>query len=400
MSDSVAARADAAPDGPAAYLDRACRGLTRMADPNRAAMWLVASASALALLGLFVQFTVVPPGTKAPLEVPIKQTVFVVLGLFVGAVVARIGFRVGCRLSRPAIWLTWAPLAWLALRSGDGQAARWLEISSLKVQPSEFAKVTLILFFAAYAARLGEKMASFRDGFLPAMGYLGLTAVLVVMAPDLGQTLFIVASSGAVLLVGGMRAAHLVPTAIVGGGAALGAMCLQWEYVQRRFTDFAAGGGFQVKQGLFFLERGGVAGVGLEQARAYTSVPEIHNDFALVAIGEVVGFLGTASVCLLFLAICWNGLSIAFAARDRLGFLVAFGITFMLGMQAIVNLAVVTGSVPPKGMSLPFVSYGGSSMVVCAAAIGLLVSVARDAAAAPSAGAGTAGAQGALETNS
>jgi cell division protein FtsW len=223
--------------------------------------------------------------------------------------------------------------------------------------------------------------ATFRGVFLPGFAYVAVTAALVLVEPDLGQSLFLVALSLVMLLINGLRLSHVLAVAAVVLPSLVILMKSQFAYIQSRIETFSSGGAdYQVTQGLKALAAGGMFGTGIGDGRAHLRfVPKIHNDFIMVAIGEQLGFLGCLLVLALFLCLFYHGLRIAFRARDALGFSVAFGVTLMIALQAAVNLAVVTNSVPPKGMSLPFVSYGGSSLLVLGASLGLLVSVARGA---------------------
>jgi cell division protein FtsW len=236
----------------------------------------------------------------------------------------------------------------------------------------------MILFLTGFASRRGPFLRTFRAGFLPSLCYVAITAGLVVAEPDLGQTLFLVALSAAVLMVNGLQVKHFLPVLLLAGPGLLLFMSGQWDYVRERWTGFLAGGAYQVRQALLFLGAGGLEGQGLGEGRGHLFVPEIHNDFALVAVGEHLGLAGSAAVVLAFVLLFYNGLRIAFLAKDRIGFSIAFGISFMIALQASVNIAVATGSVPPKGISIPFLSYGGSSLLVLGVAMGFLWSVAAE----------------------
>jgi cell division protein FtsW len=226
---------------------------------------------------------------------------------------------------------------------------------------------------------MGPKLFGFFAGFVPSLLYIVVTAVLVLLEPDHGQTLFLFATWGVVLLVNGQPFRHFLPLVLLGVPAFLLASSEKWAYVRARFEKFASGSHYQVLQGELAFARGGITGEGLGDFRGHLFVPEIHNDFALSAIGEQFGLVGSLAVVLLFLLFGWHGLRIAFLAKDRTGFSVAFGMTFIIVLQAAVNMAVVTGAVPPKGIALPFLSYGGSSLLVLGLCIGILVSVAADA---------------------
>ncbi|NRA98102.1 MAG: FtsW/RodA/SpoVE family cell cycle protein, partial [Planctomycetes bacterium] len=339
-------------------------------------------AVVLVLIGVLVQFAVTTIRTSEPYVLVQRQAMYAALAIFAGLGAYGFGYRRAVTWSRPMLVGTWALLGLLLLPGAhvSGGSARWIELGSFgHLQPSEVAKVVLVLFFSGFAIRKGRDLADFRTGFLPAMAYLGITAVLVAVEPDLGQTVFLAALSAAVLMINGVKVRHFLPVFAVVVPVLFLAMSEKWAYIGRRVEGFFAGSHYQVEQGLHFLASGGVAGQGLGDGRAHLFVPEIENDFALVAVGEHTGFVGCFLVIALFVALLYQGARIALLARDRVGFSVAFGLAFMIALQAAVNIAVVTSLIPPKGISLPFISFGGSSMLVNAVAIGLLASVATDA---------------------
>ncbi|MAG57538.1 MAG: hypothetical protein CMJ83_14695 [Planctomycetes bacterium] len=356
--------------------------LRRGGDARQSATRFGLAAFALTSIGLLVQLAVTTASPGDPYALVRRQIIYVLLGLLVAGASLAFGYRLAIRWSRPLLVVNWVLLGILLLPGAaiSGGSARWIELGSLgHVQPSEVAKVVLILFFAGFAAARGSKLADFREGFLPAISYLGITAGLVVLEPDLGQTVFLVALSAAVLMVNGLRVRHFLPVFAAVLPVLFFAMREKWNYIGDRVEGFLAGSHYQVEQGLHFLASGGAVGQTLGDGRAHLFVPEIKNDFALVAVGEHGGFLGCALVIGLFLVLFHQGMRLAFMARDRLGFTVAFGLSFMIALQAAVNVAVVTALVPPKGIGLPFVSFGGSSLLVNAVAVGLVLSVARDA---------------------
>jgi cell division protein FtsW len=357
--------------------------LRRGGSADAAAVRVALIAVVLVLIGVLVQLAVTTMRPSEPYALVQRQIMYAALAVCAGLVAYGFGYRRAVTWSRPMLVGTWVLLGLLLLPGGahvSGGSARWIELGSLgHLQPSEVAKVVLVLFFSRFAIRKGRDLADFRAGFLPAMGYLGITAVLVALEPDLGQTVFLAALSAAVLMINGLKVRHFLPVFAAAVSVLFLAMSEKWAYIGQRLEGFLAGTHYQVEQGLHFLTSGGVAGQGLGAGRAHLFVPEIENDFALVAVGEHTGFVGCILVIALFVALLYQGARIALLARDRLGFSVAFGLAFMIALQAAVNIAVVTSLIPPKGISLPFISFGGSSMLVNAVAIGLLASVATDA---------------------
>ncbi|MEE2713511.1 MAG: FtsW/RodA/SpoVE family cell cycle protein [Planctomycetota bacterium] len=357
--------------------------LRRGGSANASAARVALIAASLVFIGLLVQLAVTTTRSVDPHALVRRQIIYASLAGLVGLAAYGFGYRRAVAWSRPLLIGTWVLLGFLLIPGGahiGGGSARWIELGIFgHLQPSEVAKVVLILFFSGFAIRKGRELANFRAGFLPAMSYLGITAGLVALEPDLGQTVFLAALSAAVLMINGLKVRHFLPVFALGVPVLFVAMSEKWAYIGKRVEGFLAGSHYQVEQGLHFFASGGVAGQQLGDGRAHLFVPEIRNDFALVAIGEHSGLIGCVIVVALFAALLHQGVRLALLARDRLGFSVAFGLALMIALQAAVNIAVVTSLIPPKGISLPFISFGGSSMLVNAVAIGLLASVADDA---------------------
>ncbi|MBI3829283.1 MAG: putative lipid II flippase FtsW [Planctomycetes bacterium] len=295
------------------------------------------------------------------------------------------------RLARHWKWLL--ALAFLLLASvlvpGIGEkingARRWFRAGGFTLQPSEFAKPLLIVGVAAWAAtrQKENRIRSFKDGFLPGALLAGGAVLLTALEPDLGTASLILCVLGAMLFVAGLRLLYALPALLV--AVPVGALCA-WSklgYIQARLHDFFSGAsdplgkGYQVTQGMIAQGSGGVFGVGLGQGHSkLLFLPEAHNDFILALIGEELGLIGSVAVALCFALFVWQGWIVARKAPDLLGSLIALGVTLLVGIQAAMNIAVVTKSVPTKGISLPLISYGGSSLVFLLFAIGLLLNVA------------------------
>jgi cell division protein FtsW len=206
---------------------------------------------------------------------------------------------------------------------------------------------------------------------------------LVALEPDLGNAGLMTLTLGAILYVAGIQLKHALPAFAIGAPIALVVAWSKLGYVQARIHDFFSGNtdplgkGYQVTQGLIAQGSGGVFGTGLGQGRSkLLYLPEAHNDFIMALIGEELGLIGSLAVLLAFALLVWQGYTIARRAPDRLGGLIALGVTLMIGIQAAINTAVVTRSMPTKGISLPLISYGGSSLIFTLFAIGLLLNVA------------------------
>jgi cell division protein FtsW len=243
-------------------------------------------------------------------------------------------------------------------------------------QPSELAKVAVVLFLAA---RLAEPRRA-SEPFLPRAWPVLPVCVLVLLAPDLGTTVFLAAVGAALLLIAGARVGRLFAVA----GVALAMLLLvasQVPYMRRRLDFFEGELNYQQVQALIAFGSGGLMGNGLGGGRQKLSfLPAGHTDFVLPNLGEELGFLGVAFVGLLFALLCVYGLRVALAAhrrKDAFGFYVACGATFLVVFQAVVNMAVATAAAPTKGISLPFLSQGGSNLLAALLAVGLIVNVGR-----------------------
>ena len=366
-----------------------------------AARSLVLVALALMAFGVIVVYsaswgTVIADTDGDPTLFLKRQALWAGLGVAAMFLAMRVDPRRLERVSLPLLVVTLALLAALLLpglsREING-ARRWFRLGSFSFQPSELAKLTLVLWLATHLARNGRRLDDWRRGTLPAIVPLGAACFLVLVEPDFGTALFLGAVGVAMTLVGGvpvqrlaMLAAYAAPVVAWQIAARLDVMMSRLEAL--RVQEAAVGGGvpsdaqYQVHQSLVALGSGGLFGRGLGAGHQKLSfLPEARTDFILPVVGEELGLAGTAFVIVLYVALILCGLRVALGAarRDRFGFLLTFGMVFWVGLQAAGNVAVVTASVPTKGIALPFVSLGGSSLVVLCVAIGLVYAVARHA---------------------
>ena len=263
-------------------------------------------------------------------------------------------------------------------------ARRWLRLGPLTIQPAELVKVGVILYLAHYLAKKGERIGDFRWGFLPPLVVIGVIVALVVMEPDLGTSAVIGLVTLSLLFVGGARLGHL---ALIGLAAVpvVYLLIARVGYRRQRLLSFLdpwsdpTGTGFQAIQSLLALGNGGTKGVGLGEGRQKLFyLPEPHTDFVLSALGEELGFAGSAAVVFLLGLFVAKGFEIAMAANDPFGRYLALGISLLVGFHTLINVGVITGLLPTKGLPLPFLSYGGSSLVVNMIGTGILMSVSRD----------------------
>ena len=323
-----------------------------------------------------------------------RQIVWVALAVAAMCVIMRIDYHLMARTS-PWILAGTVLLLVAVLIPGIGKethgARRWIRFLGFGVQPSEMAKFAMVLFVSWLLACDAWRVRTFTRGLLPVLLVAGLVGGLIVVEPDLGTALLIVVVAVLLAVLAGVRMRHLAPVVVPAG--ALFA-CLVWTMRRDRLLAFVNpwryydGAGHQLCQALVALGSGGVTGLGLGQSRQKLGyLPEAVHDFIFAILGEEVGIIGTGLVVLLFVAFVWYGMRVASRSRDVLGFLLASGVTSVIGLQALVNIAVVTGSIPTKGISLPFVSFGGSSLFFLMCSVGLLLNVARQTEAATAAAA-------------
>ncbi|MGL4108174.1 stage V sporulation protein E [Clostridium sp. LP20] len=264
-------------------------------------------------------------------------------------------------------------------------AQRWIPLGPFGTfQPSELAKYVIVFFLAMSISAKGDGIKNFRTGIVPYIGVSGFYAGLVLMQKNLSIAALIMIVTFIVLFSAGGRLKHLfLYVAPVLVSAAL-VFALGEDYRRARMLNFinpwkdAAGDGYQLIQSFYALGAGGITGLGLGQSRQKTLyMPEPHNDFIFSIIGEELGLIGCAVIIALFLILIWRGVKVSMEARDTYGTLLALGITSVIAVQAIINIAVVTGSMPVTGVPLPFISYGGTSLAITMAAMGILLNISR-----------------------
>lgn len=262
-------------------------------------------------------------------------------------------------------------------------AKRWFQFLGFSFQPSELTKVAMIIYVADFLARKKEKIQNFFSGFLPVMMALGVVCLLILKQPDLGTTALISSVVFIMIFVAGARMWHMGLVGLV-SLPALFYLIAKTPYRLRRIQAFLdpwkdqQGAGFQLVQSQIALGSGGLLGVGLgKSVQKLYYLPAAHTDFILSIIGEELGLVGTLSVIMLFVLLIWQGARIAKRCEDPFGYFLALGIVAMISLQSIINIGVSIGAFPTKGLPLPFVSYGGSALVVQMICIGLLLNISR-----------------------
>ena len=315
-----------------------------------------------------------------------RQLVWVLLGIAAMIVTARVPYDFWEKRRLPILLgalvllaLVFVPHVGVSLNA----ARRWIRVGGWFFQPSEAAKIAIAVFLAGFAARDPERMKSFFRGFIPAFATLGLCCAMIIIEPDIGTAVFVASVMTMMLIVSGVRAIHLAPCLVAFGCAAAYYAMTHTEHVQARLDTYfhpehdPRGKGHQILQSLLALGSGGWWGEGLGRGTAKLYfLPEAHSDFIFPVIGEELGFLGTTAVVLLYLSVGFAGYAIMRKAKDRFGFLLAFSLTTYIILQAAMNVAVVTAAIPTKGIPLPFVSAGGSSVLFTLAGVGMLVNIA------------------------
>jgi cell division protein FtsW len=294
------------------------------------------------------------------------------------------------RLARPLLFLVLGLLiATLAAGVSVNGSRRWLELAGQRIQPSEMLKLAMLLYLA-HALSQREEGAHFgrQPPLLAMLAPLMLGVALVLVQPDLGTSLFLVAEAVVLMGLAGVRPTRLAPTAALLMPAVIALAWARFPHVQRRWDLWAKGAseaGTQVQESLVAIGSGGLFGRGLGQGtQKLFYVQESNTDFIGAVLGEELGFVGCAAVILAFMAVVWYGRKVTLGARalsPQAAFL-AGGATFTIAFQAAINLAVVTNSAPTKGIPLPFISVGGSNLVLMLACVGLIVNVARRSSAA------------------
>jgi cell division protein FtsW len=315
----------------------------------------------------------------------IRQAVFAGAAFVVLAVFSHIRVDWLRRATYPVLLL--AVLLMLAVAVGLGRSAggatRWLALGPVNVQPAELAKLAMIMWLAHSLAKKAHRVRTFSIGFLPHVIVAGLLMLLCLAQPDFGSAVMIALLTAVVLFAAGARAGYLlggVLLALPVGYAAIASSPYRMRRIKAFLEPFEhrQGAGYQITESLMSFGSGGWTGVGLGDGRQkLLFLPEAHTDFISAIIGEELGFLGVLLLCAAFAWLVLRGLRAAWRVQDEYAGYLAVGMTLFIGLQAFTNLAVAMGLLPTKGLALPFVSYGGSSLIVNAAAAGIILNISR-----------------------
>ncbi len=323
----------------------------------------------------------------------IKQGTWAMLGVFLLSVTMRIDYRT---YREPVVIWTALAVVGIALvavlfRAPINGTRRWFGVGGIGVQPSELAKMTVILFCAALLERRMDRINEVRYALVPIGVVVALLAGLILLQPDYGTAVSLLVIVGAIVFAAGLGYRYIIGLVLV-MLPVLWVVLMSADYRRRRLFAFLnpwddpLGDGFQIIQSLIAVGTGGVFGRGLMAGvQKLFYLPEPHTDFIYAVIGEELGLVGATAVLVCFCVITWRGLRTALRAPDRFGALLAIGLTTMVAFQAFVNISVVLGLMPTKGIPLPFVSAGGSSLLISLVGMGILLNVSQHATSLPEA---------------
>ncbi|HAN44555.1 MAG TPA: putative lipid II flippase FtsW [Ruminococcaceae bacterium] len=316
-----------------------------------------------------------------------RQGIFAIAGIVAMFVISTIDYRIFQKFANLILLITIFLLIVVLFMPKINGVRRWIIIAGFfNFQPSEIAKFAVAVWSSAYIAKNYDNMKKFKVGILPFLIVFGIIAGLMVLEPHFSGTILILAI-GAVLMVIGGSDLKWFGLAATGGAAALGAAMLipsisEYAIVRIKrwldpFQDYY-GSGFQTIQSLYAIGSGGLLGTGIGNSRQkYLYLPEPQNDFIFAVVCEELGFIGAVLIILLFVLLVWRGYVISIKARDKFATLLGIGLTTQVGLQALLNIAVVTNTIPNTGISLPFFSSGGTSLLMLLAQMGIVLSISR-----------------------
>jgi cell division protein FtsW len=323
------------------------------------------------------------------LHISMRHGIYLLLGLMVAMIVVRIPLQWLRSLSAIFVVIALASLI-LVLIPGIGKevngSMRWISLGIMNVQPSEFAKIATVLYMASYLDRRREEVQSKWSGFIKPLFVLSLLSILLLLEPDFGAVVVLILSTLALLFLGGVKAGQFILTAVVVISASV-LILISQPYRLKRLTGYwepwdaenVFGSGYQLTQSLIAFGRGEFSGVGLGNSiQKLFYLPEAHTDFVFAIWSEETGLLGAALIIAIFVFIFMKGMNLgrkAFAKQQFFAAYVAYGMAMLIGFQAFINLGVNMGLLPTKGITLPFVSFGGSSLLACSIAVALLLRV-------------------------
>lgn len=314
-----------------------------------------------------------------------KQIIFAVLGFIVLLVFMNIKYAALKRFAALFLLMSIGLLILVLLVGEDIKGAtRWIKVGPIGLQPTEFFKLAIIIYLSYMINKMGEKLVDFKTGLLPLLIIVSIPTLLILRQPDFGSSLLLLFVSGMLLLVGGAKIKHFL-VIVAGLVPIIIYLVTSQSYRLERITAFmnpwedSSDKGYQLIQSLYAFGNGGFSGAGFGRSVQKSHyLPEAHTDFIFAIIGEELGFIGAMMFLLVFFIFIIRGLAISLQCKDQFGQLLGTGIVSMMGMQLFLNLGAVTGLLPITGISLPLISYGGSSLLTYMAGIGILLSISRE----------------------
>lgn len=315
-----------------------------------------------------------------------KQLLFAIIGIIMMFIISKIDYRFYQKFYKHA-WIISLVLLALVLiigRNVNG-AKRWIYLTeTLSFQPSEMVKFLMIIFYAGILTKNRDELDKYNKGFIKHMCMLAPIIGLLLLQPHFSASVVIIGICAIMMIMAGCKFWHFIATGGIAGIPAMIFLIIKEPYRLKRVITFldpwqdATGDGWQVIQSLYAIGSGGLFGAGLgESKQKFLYIPEPHNDFIFSILGEELGFVGCAIVLVLFAIFIWRGILIAMRSPDMFGSLVAIGITALVAIQVIINVAVVTSSMPATGMPLPFFSYGGTALFILLCEMGVLLNISR-----------------------
>ncbi|MGM0440823.1 MAG: putative lipid II flippase FtsW [Elusimicrobiota bacterium] len=316
----------------------------------------------------------------------LKQIFWAIIGCVSFSVGLKINYKIWAKISRVAIFIILFMLIGVLIPAIGHQvsgARRWLRIGGIGIQPAELAKIVVVIYMASVMDRKYTKIQNSYKNLIGPIGLVALMIGLIYAQPDFGTAFLIFILTCIILFFGGVKIKHM---ALVGLSAVpfIAYAILAYDYRRRRLFSFLKpfenlyGSGYQLANSLIALGDGGLTGTGLGNGyQKLFYIPEVHTDFVYAIIGQELGLLGTLLILILFGIFTWRGGKIALNNEDFLGKLMAGGLTVMITLQAVINIGVVTGCLPTKGISLPFISFGGSSLVFNMLAVGIILNISK-----------------------
>ncbi|MFC1607535.1 FtsW/RodA/SpoVE family cell cycle protein [Candidatus Latescibacterota bacterium] len=313
-----------------------------------------------------------------------KQAVRFMIGLFMMMLLTKINYRGYAKIAPALLCCGFVLLIVLLIRKhlAGKDVERWIRIGSIGFQPSEFMKIFLIMYISAAIAGMGDRIRSFTQGFLPLLAVIIGAFVLIVFEPDLGMSGLVLITGLYLMYIGRAQLLHLLMLAVP-AAVAVAVIVNNNPYMKQRWMTFInpnlnLDASHQINQSLIGIGSGGIFGVGLGNSNLkYLFLPESHTDFVFSILAEELGFIGTTAILALLFLLVARGHKIARQAPDMFGFLLASGLSMMIGFQAFINIGVATAVLPTTGMTLPFISFGGSSLLLLFCTTGILLNISK-----------------------